>query len=51
MRPRSRAGGITLTVTLKDPYLTNDACSVLKETGAALIDVTHHNVTQEYPDM
>jgi hypothetical protein len=43
--------GITLNVTLKDSVMINDVCTVLKDTGAYLIDVTEHNVTQEYPDM
>jgi hypothetical protein len=45
------AEGITLSVTLKDSLMINDVCSLLKESGAYLIDVTDHNVTQEYPDM
>lgn len=45
------AGSATLTVVLTDPVSVNDVCSVLKDSGAYLIDVTEKNVTQEYPDM
>ncbi|GLQ51958.1 hypothetical protein ACFFJT_14235 [Dyella flava] len=41
----------TLAVALRDHASINDVCSVLKETGAYLIDVTEKNVAQEYPDM
>jgi hypothetical protein len=45
------ARSIMLSVTLEDAVPMNEVCSVLKEQGAYLIDVTEHNVTQEYPDM
>jgi hypothetical protein len=45
------SGSTTLAVALKDRISINDVCSVLKDTGAYLIDVTEKNVAQEYPDM
>jgi hypothetical protein len=45
------SGSSTLAVTLKDHASINDVCLVLKDAGAYLIDVTEHNVAQEYPDM
>ena len=41
----------TLAVALKDSASINDVCSVLKDAGAYLIDVTEKNLAQEYPDM
>ncbi|MBE1161846.1 hypothetical protein [Dyella acidiphila] len=45
------SGSTTLAVALKDHNSINDVCSVLKDAGAYLIDVTEKNVAQEYPDM
>lgn len=45
------AESVTLSVALPNAMMINDVCSMLKDTGAYLIDVTEHNATQEYPDM
>jgi methyl coenzyme M reductase subunit D len=41
----------TLTVTLNDRPPIDDVCTVLKDAGAYLIDVTERNIAQQYPDM
>jgi hypothetical protein len=49
--PPPLRGCTTLAVALKDRISINDVCSVLKDAGAYLIDVTEKNLAQEYPDM
>jgi hypothetical protein len=41
----------TLTITLNDRPPIDDVCTLLKDAGAYLIDVTERNVAQQYPDM
>jgi hypothetical protein len=45
------AASTTLTITLNDRPPIDDVCTVLKDAGAYLIDVTERNIARQYPDM